>query len=154
MRNLERILKTRKALRAAAAVAVAISGGCMSSPDVFSPVTALAADVARGDRRGEVDAASLDGRGRSGTPERAVTAADDASAVAADDAVTGLASADVSAVDGARRCDPKDGWKEYEACCEAIGWDFKQGCMAWGPPAPAAMPAPASTPRPCAGRLS
>jgi hypothetical protein len=27
---------------------------------------------------------------------------------------------------------------EYLACCERVGWNWEQGCAAWGPPAPSA----------------
>jgi hypothetical protein len=33
----------------------------------------------------------------------------------------------------------EDVWARYQACCEAVGWDWNQGCMAWGPPVPPAM---------------
>ncbi|MCB9650479.1 MAG: hypothetical protein H6730_28405 [Deltaproteobacteria bacterium] len=49
---------------------------------------------------------------------------------------TGLDS-DASLVDGGEFCDqaamtPDD----YLACCERVGWNWDQGCAAWGPPAP------------------
>jgi hypothetical protein len=30
----------------------------------------------------------------------------------------------------------EDAWKQYQACCEANGWDWNRGCQAWGPPVP------------------
>jgi hypothetical protein len=95
--------------------------------------------------------------------DAAVFAHDDAAASAHDDA-TVLASADdaahadaaaqedaaVSDAGGAN-CDGErssaleaglsadEAWARYAACCDAVGWDFNQGCMAWGPPVPPAL---------------
>lgn len=35
--------------------------------------------------------------------------------------------------------DPEQGWRDYLACCERIGWDWDRGCAAWGPPVPPAL---------------
>ena len=30
-------------------------------------------------------------------------------------------------------------WERYQKCCDENGWDWKKGCMAWGPPPPPSM---------------
>jgi len=62
----------------------------------------------------------------------------------------GDAGVDAEALDGALasdagRCDPAGDWEEYSACCDANGWNWDWGCMAWGPfvpPAEGELPAP------------
>ncbi|MCO4761177.1 MAG: hypothetical protein KC502_06710 [Myxococcales bacterium] len=38
-------------------------------------------------------------------------------------------------------CDSKGDWATYKHCCDANGWDWNKGCMAWGPPAPPTLSA-------------
>ncbi len=59
----------------------------------------------------------------------------DSAAVAADSG-QGTQGGDVAATD---RCDGIEDWDRYAACCDANGWDYQKGCMAWGPPAPPAV---------------
>ncbi len=52
-----------------------------------------------------------------------------------------MATADADASDAAEAdaCVDTGDWEAYAACCDANGWNFHKGCMAWGPPAPPTM---------------
>ncbi|MCK6548410.1 hypothetical protein L6R52_21360 [Myxococcota bacterium] len=75
---------------------------------------------------------------------------EDAAVVAHEDAAV-LASADAGVADAGARCDGErasaidaglsedQAWERYVACCTEVGWDWNQGCMAWGPPVPPAL---------------
>jgi len=70
---------------------------------------------------------------------------DDDGASPAPDAA--MADAGTDAAADAGRCDPAGDWEEYTACCDANGWNWDWGCMAWGPfvpPADGDLPAPRS----------
>lgn len=43
---------------------------------------------------------------------------------------------DAGAVADAGICDFEGDFEEYSRCCEANGWAFDLGCMAWGPYVP------------------
>ncbi len=121
-----------KALRAAATVAVLIGGGCSadSNAQVYGVV-----DVGGGADSGVVgDAAGAD------------VAAADVQAGSEVQAESDVAAAgDIQLADTAgdggevHVCDINGDPDAYQACCEAVQWDFDKGCMAWGPPAPLAM---------------
>lgn len=34
---------------------------------------------------------------------------------------------------------PSDDWREWQGCCELIGWEGNHACTPWGPPCPPAM---------------
>ncbi len=56
------------------------------------------------------------------------------------DAAGGGGAAQASTSSGgtaATKCGPlRTHWKAYEKCCDAVNWDYAQGCEAWGPPMP------------------
>lgn len=33
----------------------------------------------------------------------------------------------------------EEAWAAYQACCDAVAWDWNKGCGAWGPPVPPAF---------------
>ncbi len=150
MWNIERKLKTRKALRAAAAVAAALgASGCAPLAESVSGPSLVAI--------GSVDGGAIDGgavRSRGEAIARPADAGSALFAVAPDSSGSSHDAAELTAIDvptsndagqGTVALDPKkrcslgDGWERYQACCKELGWDFSAGCMAWGPPAPPAM---------------
>ncbi len=75
----------------------------------------------------------------------ALAADEDPDAAPAVDASAADTSApDAALADAAGACAAGDDWA---ACCEANGWDWDAGCMAWGPPVPPGMPGEPATVR-------
>lgn len=149
MWNLERKLKTRAALRAAAAVVVSLGGGCHAGiagvdGEIISVRTndAVGADgTARGQDTSSTLGSAPDAGSSAEQEDTAIAHVDAGSEDAASSADIQTAQADTQvAVADEPRCSMKDGWERYAACCKEMNWDFKAGCMAWGPPAPPAMP--------------
>ena len=150
----------RAALRAAAAVAA--GGATAACVELDMPVVGQASAASDGATEGlALDSAAQDGVAQDGVAQDGVAqtgGADAGVALGAGQADAGVGSADagqasadsgVAAADSgqdaqggdvaaADHCNGIDGWERYAACCDANGWDYKKGCMAWGPPAPPA----------------
>ncbi len=164
----------RRALRAAAAVAVGAAAGCVT---VDEPVTSAAhlSDATANDGQGGLDGVGGADAGRTQRPistlaSRAADASSGADTAAFDDAGAAATpdsggAADSGAADSGAAdsgggadagsqsdatadagpaqvvttgsvCRQEAGWESYSRCCQANGWDWNKGCMAWGPPAP------------------
>ncbi len=175
----------RKALRAAATVAV-ILGGCAAADggvvagSADGATQAVDGQAADGTARRAADAGSASGDtstaqlanadGHAGEPDAGIVSGDSAGATAEDTGPTLLADAGDEGDAGAGADAASDGdsasgsgdaivtadagevcrldgdWQTYKHCCELNNWDFKKGCMAWGPPAPLRM-RPQTAPR-------
>lgn len=140
---------TRRALKAVANISLTIGlGGCIQNAPQFEVDALAAPDVAFMVDSGlfEVDlgAAVADPDAAVADPDAAAgdAAWEEPDALAADAAPDAAEEADVMAADvggDATMC--VRGTPEWQACCEALGWDFHRdpACAAWGPPVPPAM---------------
>lgn len=143
----------RRALRAAAAVAVGAITGCGSIDEPVAGAAHADASAPADGRRGADGAAGSDVGPTSRQPDGGSAGADagpapDVGAVAdAGRAVDIAQVADASGADSVASvgdtgrttgtvCKSTDDWQDYKQCCDENGWDWNKGCMAWGPPAP------------------
>ena len=139
----------RRALRAAAAVAMTWGTGCSATLDepAQGPADAAFSDSAVTLRATDAQADTAKGADSTATEVAAADTADAPDAGLEPDATTAdagsAAEADtVAALDGAgdtggHKCVKNgDDWQAYNDCCQAVNWDWDAGCMAWGPPMP------------------
>ena len=75
-----------------------------------------------------------------GRPEAAQIRPGEAVPDQMEDTLIGVVTDGGVAMDSGVACDREQLSSEaYLECCEAIEWDWDQGCAAWGPPAPPAF---------------
>lgn len=124
---------TRRAVRAAAGVAMfATAFGCGDAPTLTLGGSRAPSTGASDQQPGEQNAATVSHVVPVEMIEQAGLTASPIDAGVSNDA----GSADAGTPE---TCSQDDGWEEYEACCQAVGWDPSRGCLAWGPPVPPSM---------------
>jgi len=161
MHKLERSEIRRRALRAAAAVALTVTAcGDPAAADLTGPAPTSAdasqsevaaarqpgqSDVASGETAaGETTAGEITGDGDGAVGANDTDGAGDTPFVDSAQGADATSAAEVAQgadakADTAGHCDNTQPWRIYQACCEAVNWDWDKGCQAWGPPAPPAM---------------
>ena len=122
----------RRALHAATAVAVGAAAGCGALDEPVAGAANLY-DTTANDGQGGLDGVAGADAGRT-QPDASTIATRVADAGSRPDVAADAGTTEVVTTGSVCRQDAD--WESYTRCCQANGWDWNKGCMAWGPPAP------------------